>query len=255
MADLQVLLRAYTRRESAQLDEARREVLRQYRRASFDALTGQLRGALDLPPAQRRAALPALLKELDTAASATRTPPKRIEGLIREAVRDRVLSVDDLSAFQNPALKFNDSAELRARAVDRQRREMNGYWDKEQARFKNDVSRTIREALRRGLPAERAADLLQERSGVSRSRAVLIAQDQMLTAAARADAARQRALGIKEFLWRTREDARVRDTHAACDGHRYRWDSQGEKPGDAIRCRCRALPYINSDRLQPGHTE
>lgn len=53
---------------------------------------------------------------------------------------------------------------------------------------------------------------------------------------------RQRDLVIEQFVWQTVGDERVRDAHSARDGSVYRWDSDGEKPGEAPNCRCSARP-------------
>lgn len=93
------------------------------------------------------------------------------------------------------------------------RRDMNTYWVKKQRRLQNNVVRMTRQAIRTGLIPDHAADLLQNRVNVSRSRAVLIATDQLLTTAADADRARQRDMGITEYLWRSVGDAKVRGEH------------------------------------------
>nr|WP_232337879.1 minor capsid protein [Deinococcus arboris] len=118
---------------------------------------------------------------------------------------------------------------------------MNGYWSKEQKRFRDDTAKTVREAIRKGLSVEQAAGLLEERLGVGRNRALLIAEDQLLTAAARAEADRQQALGLTSYVWWSRLDNRVRRPHQLLHGQVRRW-KEGEWPGQAIRCRCRAVP-------------
>lgn len=46
--------------------------------------------------------------------------------------------------------------------------------------------------------------------------------------------------GSKEYIWRTRGDAKVRGAHAKRDGKTYRWDTppKGGHPGEAFGCRC-----------------
>ncbi|QBX99536.1 hypothetical protein E2K80_01340 [Rhodophyticola sp. CCM32] len=53
---------------------------------------------------------------------------------------------------------------------------------------------------------------------------------------------RQRELGIEQYTWETVGDERVRAGHAALDGRVFRWDSDGERPGEAPNCRCSARP-------------
>ncbi|MBO9468458.1 minor capsid protein [Tropicibacter sp. R15_0] len=55
---------------------------------------------------------------------------------------------------------------------------------------------------------------------------------------------RQESLGIVQYVWRSQEDAKVRDSHAARHGHVFRWDAppDGGHPGEEHNCRCRAVP-------------
>ena len=53
------------------------------------------------------------------------------------------------------------------------------------------------------------------------------------------------------YVWRTREDGKVRPSHAANDGHVFAWDDPPPtgNPGEDYGCRCVAEPYY------PGATE
>jgi SPP1 gp7 family putative phage head morphogenesis protein len=55
---------------------------------------------------------------------------------------------------------------------------------------------------------------------------------------------RQQDLGIETYIWRSRDDAKVRDRHAANDDRLFRWDTppEGGRPGQAYNCRCTAEP-------------
>jgi SPP1 gp7 family putative phage head morphogenesis protein len=58
---------------------------------------------------------------------------------------------------------------------------------------------------------------------------------------------RQRALGITRYVWRSRDDARVRSAHAAYDDQIFAWDAppEGGHPGQAHNCRCWAEPVVD----------
>ena len=60
---------------------------------------------------------------------------------------------------------------------------------------------------------------------------------------------RQRALGIRQYVWRTRDDDRVRSTHADHDDRVFGWDDppEGGHPGQAWGCRCHAEPWFGPD--------
>lgn len=55
---------------------------------------------------------------------------------------------------------------------------------------------------------------------------------------------RQEDLGIEQYVWRSQDDAKVRDSHADYDDQMFRWDTppEGGHPGQAHNCRCFAEP-------------
>lgn len=55
---------------------------------------------------------------------------------------------------------------------------------------------------------------------------------------------RQEDLGIVQYIWRSQDDAKVRDSHASYDDRVFRWDHppEGGHPGEAHNCRCYAEP-------------
>ena len=55
---------------------------------------------------------------------------------------------------------------------------------------------------------------------------------------------RQEDLGVERYVWRSRDDDRVRSSHAENDDQVFRWDSppSGGHPGQAPNCRCYAEP-------------
>ncbi|MEH6721116.1 MAG: phage minor head protein [Aurantimonas endophytica] len=63
----------------------------------------------------------------------------------------------------------------------------------------------------------------------------------------RINAERQQALGIGQYIWRSRDDRRVRPLHAAYDDQVFDWDEPPEDghPGEAINCRCIAEPFFD----------
>jgi len=55
---------------------------------------------------------------------------------------------------------------------------------------------------------------------------------------------RQEDLGIEQYIWRSQDDTKVRDSHAEYDDQVFRWDDHpaGGHPGEAHNCRCYAEP-------------
>lgn len=79
------------------------------------------------------------------------------------------------------------------------------------------------------------------------------------------DAQRQAHIGVREYIWRSRDDDKVRSAHAAHDDRVFRWDSppEGGHPGEAYGCRCYAEPTIpiptgdtiNDPPIEPAYPE
>lgn len=67
---------------------------------------------------------------------------------------------------------------------------------------------------------------------------------------------RQRGLGIRQYVWRSRDDGKVRSSHAQYDDQVFSWDDppEGGHPGQAFNCRCHAEPYVqDQDATAPNN--
>ena len=87
--------------------------------------------------------------------------------------------------------------------------------------------------------------------GTIEGRAKVIARDQVGKLNGQLTQARQQALGITEYVWRTSRDQRVRDAHADRDGRRFRWSTAPADghPGHPVQCRCVAEGVIDLDQI------
>lgn len=101
----------------------------------------------------------------------------------------------------------------------------------------------IEQAFASGVRAEALAKRWRERGlplefGTVEGRAKVIARDQIGKLNGQLTQARQEALGIEEYAWRTSRDQRVRDSHADREGKRYRWDRPPDDghPGHPVQC-------------------
>lgn len=100
---------------------------------------------------------------------------------------------------------------------------------------------------------------LRRIKGVTRRRADLIARDQVSKATAAINRTRAQAAGLRKFKWRHSGGGRdPRRLHQEMDGNVYRYDDPpvidertGERglPGQAINCRCFAVPVLDFDDL------
>lgn len=110
----------------------------------------------------------------------------------------------------------------------------------------DQVEKTVIAGMRSGIRHEEIAKDIEERFEVSKSRAALIARDQVGKWQSELDAARQQQLGVTRFIWRTVHDERVRPEHQALDGEVFSYDDPPSEglPGTPINCRCYAEPVF-----------
>lgn len=109
-----------------------------------------------------------------------------------------------------------------------------------------EITEILQDAETPNLRVEVVRDQIRKRFDVSKSRATLLARDQVLTLNAQVAKQRQTNLGIEEYDWTTSGDNKVRDEHEDRDGKRFRWDQPPEDghPGEPIQCRCTAFPVL-----------
>lgn len=97
------------------------------------------------------------------------------------------------------------------------------------------------------------------------SKANLLARDQIGTLSADLTRTRQESAGVKEYIWRSSGDERVRACHRELDGKTFRYDDppamwymtkRGKiytgrhcNPGEDYQCRCVAKPVFDFNRL------
>jgi SPP1 gp7 family putative phage head morphogenesis protein len=107
------------------------------------------------------------------------------------------------------------------------------------------------EAMMGSRRADEVAEELARTEEVTASRATLIARTEIAKANASLTQARAEYVGATHYIWRTAEDADVRESHAEMDGKIFRFDDppyvEGEGnhgPGEIYNCRCFAEPII-----------
>lgn len=116
-----------------------------------------------------------------------------------------------------------------------------------------------------GARVEDVARSIQETFGVSKARAALIANDQVLKANADLTQLRQQRVGVESYIWTSSKDERVRGrpggkwarsqaNHWVLDGTRQLWvrppvtnpvTGAQNHPGKDFRCRCIAFPLVD----------
>lgn len=105
---------------------------------------------------------------------------------------------------------------------------------------------------------------IQKKYNVEKTHAKLIARDQIGKLNTAVTKAQQQDAGIEEYIWCTCGDSRVRDSHKAFNGKRFRWDTppvvdikHGRRchPGEDYQCRCRAKPVFKFGAFNAPVTE
>lgn len=125
--------------------------------------------------------------------------------------------------------------------------------------YLSKITTAVNSGFRDGLSWRDISKNIRAETGVAKRRADLIARDQVATMNMQVTKQRAADLDIKQFVWRTMEDQRVRGnpsgrypkanpSHYARNGKTYNWsDGAGARdtfPGKAINCRCFAMNVI-----------
>lgn len=110
------------------------------------------------------------------------------------------------------------------------------------------VQATIAKGLDQGSSPTTLRKDLQERFGINRRRASLIARTEAGQLHAQLSKTRLTSLGVEEYIWRTAQDERVRSSHEHLDGTVQRYDSPPDEgnPGESFQCRCEDIPLLDS---------
>ena len=109
------------------------------------------------------------------------------------------------------------------------------------------VEQAVMASLQAGTLNATLADDLLKIEGITKNRAKLIARDQLGKINSRLSQLRQQSLGITHYYWSTSLDERVRDKHRRWEGDLIAWDNPPPDghPGQAIQCRCTAIPDLD----------
>ena len=116
----------------------------------------------------------------------------------------------------------------------------------------------VLEGYRSGKPTTTIVKEIQRVYGSDRRHAQLIARDQIAKLNADITRKQQEDAGVKEYIWSTSGDSRVRTSHAALNNKRFQWSDPpvvdtktGRRchPGEDYQCRCVALAVFDFDTI------
>lgn len=113
-------------------------------------------------------------------------------------------------------------------------------------RYFTEIQNEIFSGARQGLSTKDISARIQKRGDVAKSKADLIARDQVNKLNGQLSKLRQTSIGVEKYIWRTSLDERVRPEHRVREGQIYSWDEPpGDgHPGEPINCRCYAEPIL-----------
>lgn len=114
----------------------------------------------------------------------------------------------------------------------------------------------VRDGYEKGSTTTKMVKQIQKQYGISKRHATLIATDQIAKLNSDIQQAQQQDAGIDEYIWYTVGDSRVRDSHRALNGKKFKWSDppvteKGRRcnPGKDYRCRCIGRPVFNRNTL------
>lgn len=116
----------------------------------------------------------------------------------------------------------------------------------------------VLEGYRNGKPTTTIVKEIQKVYGMDRRHAQLIARDQIAKLNSQISRMQQEDAGVKEYIWSTSGDSRVREGHRRLNNKRFRWDDppvvdpkSGRRahPGEDYQCRCVALAVFDYDTV------
>jgi SPP1 gp7 family putative phage head morphogenesis protein len=115
--------------------------------------------------------------------------------------------------------------------------------EKELARVAGIIERGLQEGSR----FNEISKEIEKSFGITRRHATLIARDQTTKLNASLTRLRQEEVGVTEYIWSTAQDERVRPTHKANEGKKFKWSKPSKitgHPGHDVNCRCVAIPVL-----------
>lgn len=229
-----------------------------YGTVDLEQITALLSQALNDPdPAKRLRSLDQITALLEAQATKL-APPPIMASLLEQATTSGIVATTGMitplvvvGAFAVPPYRA-----LEVVAANQAR--FQTYFKQEPKRFAVEAGKVVLEALQRGQSVQQAARALRDRVAVSRTRATLIAQNEIAHAMTTgqhmaAEAAEETGLTMLK-TWVATRDSRTRDSHKSLDGRTIpmaedfkaglgRPHDPRAPASETIRCRC-VLKYL-----------
>lgn len=121
-------------------------------------------------------------------------------------------------------------------------------------------ARVEENAFKFGGRTDRLAKIIEAEFGVDKRKVEFLADQETGLLVSKYRAVKYTQLGIKDYIWSTSRDARVRESHRKLDGKRFSFatgalvSNPGQparycNPGEDYRCRCVPRPIINLEEI------
>ena len=243
----------------------RREIARVYQSVFIDPAAMEAWVNMTAPLTEVMATLEKMREVFRSSREAVRIAQGWAESVSEETRKSmqenlaKALGVDHTTIFDDPYIKGKAQAAARG-AVD--------LIESIPAEYLNQVEQAVLlHYQQKPQPEGRSLiEQIQHVGGVSRERAIMIARDQTAKMNGAMAEARNVALGIEEYIWRTAKDSRVvgnpaghfpkgtakHGNHWDREGKKFRWDDPpfDGHPGQAIMCRCWAESIVDMSKLR-----
>lgn len=162
---------------------------------------------------------------------------------------DTVLAIEvvEVSAELTPAIE----KALRADFTENLNLSIKNFLETEVVRLREEVQKNAFAGYR----SDRLVEMIESRFGVTRRKAAFLADQETSLLTSKFREQRYKAIGIRDYIWATSHDEKVRDDHKHLDGQRFSFDSPPitnratgarNNPGEDFRCRCVPIPVIEA---------
>lgn len=158
---------------------------------------------------------------------------------------------------------FQSAVQIEPQIIDHKTSDILKKWTEETVKLSDKISedmfkkvrkKTV-EAVQAGDSVEDLQESLEKALGLGENRAAFLARNELGNLYSTLSKKRQKELGVRNYIWESRDDSKVRLVHDILDGQTLAWDrphpSEGH-PGEPPNCRCEAKGKIEKLPSQPA---
>jgi len=171
---------------------------------------------------------------------------KQVEADLQKQL-EKSVAAEDIEITPVPE---NESSEIEQMTTDGITADIKGFTQQEIA----EIRKLTQANMAQGARVDRLARIIEVQHNVARRRAAFIAENETSLAVAKFREMRYKDIGVRNYIWSTSNDERVRDSHRELENKVFSWDSPpivdpttGRRghPGQDFNCRCVAIPIVD----------